>query len=214
MAFLLEARKHGIETHVMLTLTSANLREVLPLGEELRGLTSRFTFNRLSQVGSGCDLELPTKQELACFLKDYLAARRSNPILGVKDNLFNILRHRSRRPLFPGCTGFGCGAAFNFVALLPDGEVHACRKYPSLLGNTRTDSLSEIYLSPPAERYRQGSTACRDCRLRTRCGGCPAVTNGQGLDPMEDRDPHCFYLSVLNKYVAVDSGAPCQITQV
>ena len=31
---------------------------------------------------------------------------------------------------FGGCTGFGCGAAFNFMAVLPDGEVHACRKVP------------------------------------------------------------------------------------
>lgn len=196
MTFLVDARKYGLETHVMLTLTRANLDQVIPLGEELRGLTARFTFNRLSQVGEGADLELPTKAEFIGFLGNYLAARKTNPVLGVKDNLFNIFRLRSRRCRFPGCTGFGCGAAFNFVALLPDGEVHACRKYPSLLGNIHQVDLGKIYHSPIANRYRQGSTACHACRLRNECGGCPAVSHGQHLDPLNDRDPYCFLTGV------------------
>jgi len=29
--------------------------------------------------------------------------------------------------------------------------------------------------------------------LRNVCGGCLAVTFGQGGDVFADRDPHCFY---------------------
>lgn len=191
MEFLAAARQCGLPTHVMLTLTRANLDEVLPLGESLRGLTARFTFNRLSQVGSAVGLELPEKGAFVRLLHEYLVACRTNPILRMKDNLFNLLRPRGRRPL-PGCTGFGCGAAFNFVSLLPDGEVHACRKYPSPLGNVRTASLDTIYDSPAARAYRAGLAACRGCRLRRHCRGCAAVVYGQGLDPLRDRDPYCF----------------------
>jgi radical SAM protein with 4Fe4S-binding SPASM domain len=121
-----------------------------------------------------------------------MSARRTNPVLGCKDNLFNILRlHSGRKPL-PGCTGFGCGAAFNFVALLPDGEVHACRKYPSPIGDVLQTGFDDIYDSPAAQRYREGPAACRGCRLRNVCGGCPAVSFGEGLRPLEDRDPYCF----------------------
>ena len=105
MSFLVEARKQRMETHVMLTLIRGNMKQVIPLGEELRGLTTRFTFNRLSQVGEGAALELPSKQEYIDFLGDYMNARRLNPVLGFKDNLFNIIRDRFKRPLFPGCTG-------------------------------------------------------------------------------------------------------------
>jgi selenobiotic family peptide radical SAM maturase len=192
LSFLVDARRLGLSTQVMLTLTKANLEQVLPLAESLRGLTVRFSFNRLAQVGEGAALELPSREDYAGFLERYLAARRQNPLLGVKDNLFNIIRRRYRRPLFPGCTGFGCGAAFNFVALLPDGEVHACRKYPSPIGNLHQAGLEEIYSSPIARRYRRGAAACQGCRLRKACGGCPAVTFGQGLDPFEDKDPFCF----------------------
>jgi len=192
MSFLAEARGSGLETHVMLTLTRANLEQVIPLGTQLRGRTGRFTFNRLAQVGEGSDLEAPTQAEFIAFLNQYLAARRDNPVFGFKDNLFNILRQKHGRELFPGCTGFGCGAAFNFVALLPDGEVHACRKFPSRIGHVSECRLDEIYRSQAAQAFRRGCLACEGCRLRKRCGGCLAVAHGNGLDPLRERDPYCF----------------------
>lgn len=182
----------GVRRVVMLTLTRDNLQQVIPLGERLRGLAERFTFTRLSQVGEGADLPLPTRAEYVAFLKRYLVASRSNPLLHFKDNLFNVFRHHFHRPRTGGCTGYGCGAAFNFVALLPDGEVHACRKFPSLLGSVLDSDLGTIYDSPLARRYRSGCRACRFCRLRNVCGGCPAVVYGQGGDVFTDRDPHCF----------------------
>ncbi len=192
MAFLHLARQKGLPTRVMLTLTRDNLDQVLPLGERLRGLTEGFTFNRLSPVGEGAALLLPSPPDFAGFLEAYSLARKTNPVFGFKDNLFNILRERHRRPLLPGCTGYGCGAAFNFVALLPDGEVHACRKFPSLLGSIRSSDLDSIYRSRTAEDYRRGSLGCRKCRLRKACGGCLAVTAGTGRDPLAEKDPFCF----------------------
>ena len=193
MEFLAAAQKLGLRATVMLTLTRANLDQVLPLGEELRERTARFSFNRLSQVGQAAEMAAPTPAQFAAFLPQYLRARRGNPILGVKDNLFNIIRHHFQRPLFPGCTGFGCGAAFNFLALLPDGEVHACRKFPSPLGHIQEASLEAIYHSAAAQAYRRGPEPCHRCKLRNRCGGCLAVSFGAGLDPLKNRDPYCFW---------------------
>jgi selenobiotic family peptide radical SAM maturase len=192
LGFLRVLREFRIRAHVMLTLTRDNLDQVIPLGGRLRGLADRFTFNRLSQVGEGAEMDLPSREEYVSFLKDYIVASRSNPILGFKDNLFNIFRHHYGRPLLRGCTGFGCGAAFNFVALLPDGEVHACRKFPSPIGNIRDSSLRAIYDSGEAKRYRQGCGDCRGCPVRSVCGGCLAVSHGHGLDVFSERDPHCF----------------------
>jgi selenobiotic family peptide radical SAM maturase len=192
MRFLADAREEKLTTHVMLTLTRANLDQVIPLGRLLAGRTRKFTFNRLAAVGEGASLALPDRECYEQFLRDYLEAAKENPVLGFKDNLFNILRDRLRRPYLGGCTGSGCGAAFNFVALLPDGEVHACRKFPSLIGNITYASLAKVYESPKARRYRSGPGACRACRLRKVCRGCPAVIYGAGMDPLQDLDPHCF----------------------
>jgi selenobiotic family peptide radical SAM maturase len=181
-----------IESTVMLTLTRDNLEQVLPLAERLRGHTRRLTFNRLSQVGEGAALALPSREAYAAFLETYLDAAETNPMLNVKDNLFNIVRRRRGEAAFDGCTGYGCGAAFNFVAVLPDGEVHACRKFPSPIGNVLRQDLGEIYDSPAAQRYRAGCRACAECALRPTCGGCMAIAFGHGLNPFEERDPFCF----------------------
>ena len=190
--FLQAAKAAHLTTQVMLTLQRANLDDVIPLGLQLAPLIRKFTFNRLAQVGEARGLAIPSHAEYAHFLRDYLETAAAHPVFGCKDNLFNILRHAQRAPLFAGCTGQGCGAAFNFVAVLPDGEVHACRKFPSPLGRVPEQSLTDLYDSPCARNYRQGPRACRRCPLHRACRGCMAVIHGHGGNPLQDRDPQCF----------------------
>jgi selenobiotic family peptide radical SAM maturase len=190
--FLDQLRQLGISSTVMLTLTRDNLDQVLPLGQLLQGRADRFTFNRLATVGEGARLKMPEPKEFEAFLRQYEEAARKNPILGLKDNLINIIRREKEKPLFGGCTGFGCGAAFNFVSLLPEGEVHACRKFSSPIGHILHSSLAEIYHSDAARAYRKGSEACQSCDLDPVCRGCLAITHSCGLDPFRDRDPFCF----------------------
>ncbi len=190
--FLDDLRAATIYSMIMLTLTRDNMDQVLPLAELLRDKVDLFTFNRLSMVGEGAQLLTPSKEEYEVFLRAYLEAKRDNPVMALKDNLINITRLQDDEDLFGGCAGFGCGAAFNFVALLPDGEVHACRKFPSSMGNIHTQTLGKIYDSADADRYRAGPSACRGCRIRHVCGGCLAVIDSRGLDITADCDPCCF----------------------
>ncbi len=192
MEFLGILKELNLYSMVMLTLTRDNMDQVIPLAERLQGKADSFFFNRLSQVGEGANLQVPDRQEYAAFLAAYLRTAEKNPVMGIKDNLINILHHRQGIPLFGGCAGFGCSAAFNFITVLPDGEVHACRKLPSPLGNILENSLLELYDSEPARRYRAGTAACRACPLRPVCGGCLAVAYGMGLNIFQDRDPFCF----------------------
>ena len=192
MEFLDLLREQEVYSMVMLTLTRGNMDQVLPLAELLRDRADLFVFNRLAMVGEGSLLESAPIADYREFLERYLAAAQENPGLGLKDNFFNVLRAEKGEPLLGGCAGFGCGAAFNFVSLLPDGEVHGCRKFPSLIGNIFSQSLAEIYDSSAARQYRAGSLACRECRLRPACGGCLAVSHGFGRDVFSERDPYCF----------------------
>jgi selenobiotic family peptide radical SAM maturase len=191
-AFLDLLREMKIESAVMLTLTKDNMDQILPLAEELEGRADSFTFNRLCPVGEGADLSLPSKEAYADFLEAYVESAKQSRMIRYKDNLINIILERDNRKPFNGCTGHGCGAAFNFVAILPDGEVHACRKFPSPIGNLMQQKISEIYNSPAAKSYRRGTTACDNCRLRPMCGGCLAVLYGLGMDISKERDPYCF----------------------
>ena len=198
--FLDMLRGLGVFSMVMLTLTRDNMDQVLELAEKLRGKTDLFTFNRLSLVGEGANLVTVDPGQYPGFLRAYDEAVGSNPCLGIKDNLLNILYHKQKRPLFGGCTGFGCGAAFNFITILADGSVHACRKFPSPLGNIMENPLSAIYHSETAERYRRGAEECRDCAIRPVCGGCLAVAHSHGLDVFTQKDPYCFIDSQNTNY--------------
>lgn len=190
--FLQMLTEMGVPNMVMLTLTKANLDQVIPLAETLEGITGGLTFNRLALFGEGAQLALPTREEYKNFLERYVAALPTHPVLALKDSLLNSIFEDKEQQLFGGCAGYGCGAAFNFVAILSDGEVHACRKFPSPIGNILTQSLEEIYSSPAAARYRDGSTACSGCKLKPVCGGCLAVTASFGHDPLTSKDPYCF----------------------
>ncbi len=138
--FLGMLKELGVSTMVMLTLTRDNIDHVIPLAEMLRDVVDDFHFNRLSMVGEGANLMLPGREKYRTFLDEYLAT--DNPILGIKDNLINIIHHERGKKLFGGCTGFGCGAAFNFISLLSDGEAHACRKFPSSIGNVLEQGIA------------------------------------------------------------------------
>jgi len=190
--FLQTLTAMGVPNMVMLTLTRHNMGQVIPLAEELEGITGGLTFNRLALFGEGASLELPTPDEYRVFLEGYAAALDSHPVLTLKDSLLNTIFERDDSGLFGGCAGYGCGAAFNFVSILSDGEVHACRKFPSPIGNILSENLETVYSSSAAQRYRSGSSACSGCSLNAVCRGCPAVTASLGLDPFEDKDPFCF----------------------
>ncbi len=193
MDFLRILRSLPIYSMVMLTLTKDNLNQVIPLANLLQGKADSFFFNRLSQVGEGAKLQVPGREEYIAFLESYLEAASTNPVMGLKDNLTNIFHYQKGIPVFGGCTGYGCGAAFNFLTLLPDGEIHACRKLPSRIGNVKENSLLEIYDSEAARRYREGTDACVSCPIRPVCGGCLAVSYGMGLNIFKIQDPYCFF---------------------
>lgn len=192
MDFLGVLRELNVSSMVMLTLTAANMDQVLPLAELLRDRTDVFHFNRLALFGEGASLAMADRGRYRRFLEDYLKASETNPVMGSKDNLINILLHEQGADLFGGCAGYGCGAAFNFVTLLADGEVHACRKLPSPIGNIRERTFAELYDSELAKRYRLGPSACSGCPVRVACGGCLAVAKSTGLDIFTEKDPFCF----------------------
>lgn len=192
MAFLDLLQERGVPSQVMLTLTRGNQDQVIPLARALEGRVGSFTFNRLAPVGEGAALACADTAGFFEFLSGYLDASQGMEHFGLKDNLFNALVN-DQQELFGGCTGYGCGAAFNFFAVLSDGSAHACRKMVSPIGNVYEDGLAGVYDGEPAAAYRRGSTACAGCDIRSVCGGCLAVVKGLGMDPFADRDPYCFY---------------------
>ncbi|PIE64161.1 MAG: selenobiotic family peptide radical SAM maturase [Desulfobacterales bacterium] len=190
--FLDLLKELDIYSMVMLTLTKANLDQVLPLAEMLRDRVDSFTFNRLAMVGEGASLVSVEPETFRGFLVRYQKAAEENPIMRRKDNFFNLLSYQNNQFFTGGCTGYGCGAAFNFVSVLPDGQVHACRKFPSPIGDLNHQDFISIYESETAVKYRSGSSSCFQCEIKPVCGGCLAVSHGFNKAPLTSLDPYCF----------------------
>ena len=193
LAFLDVLRQTRVYSKVMLTLTRDNLEQVIPLGELLQDRADVFTFNRLSLVGEGANLIMADPDVYKSLLERFIRVAKPDTVFSLKDNLFNILLHNRQDPVFGGCTGYGCGAAFNFVSVLATGEVYACRKFPSFIGDITRQSLTEIYHSPIAGQYRNGPDDCRGCGLNLVCRGCMASAYSHGLDVFKAKDPYCFF---------------------
>jgi len=193
LAFLEILRETDIYSKIMLTLTRDNLDQVIPLGKFLKGRVDLFTFNRLSLMGEGASLIMADPDIYKTFLEKYMDIAEIDSVFDLKDNLFNIILNKNQSPLFGGCTGYGCGAAFNFVSVLATGEVHACRKFSSPIGNITRESLTKIYHSDIAQRYRRGPEECSSCSLNLVCRGCMASAHSFGLDVFKKKDPYCFF---------------------
>jgi len=87
----------------------------------------------------------------------------------------------------------GCGCGFMHMTILPNGDVFACRRCDSKVGNALSENMCDIFLGENLERYRtlENFEKCRDCELLNFCRGCPAVAcseTGNFFAP----DPQCW----------------------
>ncbi|NTW53451.1 MAG: SPASM domain-containing protein [Chlorobaculum sp.] len=166
----------------------------LSLARLLEERTDAFNFTRLSQIGEGAALKQISPGEYKAFLEEYLAFAERSQTASYKENLINLIRWERGQETTTGCTGSGCGIAFDGIILLPDGEVHGCRKVPSRMGNLWEETLEDIYYSPASAELRRGLKACDGCPIRAICGGCIAASPIPPTGFADTIDPCCWRL--------------------
>lgn len=79
------------------------------------------------------------------------------------------------------------------MTVLPNGDVFACRRMDSKIGNIKNATLKELFASDAIESFRHIDkfSKCSKCELKNWCRGCPAVTFGY-TGNMYDADPQCW----------------------
>ena len=86
---------------------------------------------------------------------------------------------------------FGSG----HFTILPSGDLYACRRMESKVGNIfdKEKSLYEYWTSKEMNDYRKYDDfeKCKNCELLRFCRGCPAVSYGYTHN-MYSRDPQCW----------------------
>ena len=116
----------------------------------------------------------------------------------LKDHLWTLFLHE--RGLYEIPQGLdentmydGCNCGNCHITILSDGEIHACRRFSSHVGNVQTDALYDVFTGPQMDKYRdfEKFEKCSKCELKRFCRGCPAVAYGYTGNSFAG-DPQCW----------------------
>lgn len=123
------------------------------------------------------------KGRLWCNKKDHLFT-----LLDYELGTFKIPQDSREDIIYSGCNCANC-----HLTILPTGDVYACRRLSSKVGNVFTDSLIDLWTGKMND-YRQYEkfTKCSKCELLRFCRGCPAVSYGTN-GSFYAEDPQCWH---------------------
>ena len=116
-------------------------------------------------------------------LKDHLWT-----LLLYEKGIFKIPENADKKMIYDGCH-----LAISHMTILPTGDVYACRRMESKIGNVFDTSMYDLFMGADMEKYRDFDKfeKCNKCELRGFCRGCPAVTYGY-TGNMYAPDPQCW----------------------
>lgn len=195
-------RKSGMWCAWMTTVSKLNMREI-PQVIDLAAANHVDVY----AIGRYCPTSMEkaydpethmTPQEYRDFLEScweaYERNRGSGTTFQLKDHLWTLFLYEKgiyRMPQDNRNTGCNCGR--NHITILPDGDVYACRRMDSKIGNLKEHSLEDLWNSEQLNYYRRTECMekCAACPLKNVCRGCPAVTYGYTHN-FYGADPQCW----------------------
>ena len=197
----------GIQSHLMATVSRQNMEDVLACMDiAAEHHACSFAFARYCATSPEKAAETyPTPEEYRSFLlRYYEKAKRfkqqhCTTKFPLKEHLFTLLRYElgEFRPTqysidHPDviCDGCHLGQA---AAILPNGDLVACRRMDSVTGNVKTDTIHNIVSGGLCSSYRdiRNIKKCKDCELLQWCRGCRAVGFNVTGD-LQCEDPCCW----------------------
>lgn len=195
-------REAGIDVAVMSTVSGLNISEM----EEVVDLVVEhkvdiFAFARYCPVGFEKDNHIEPfeyRDLLDRLWNKFEFYADSGTTFNLKDHLWNLYLFEKGMYKIPDgldeCTMYdGCNCATNHMTILPDGQVLACRRMESIIGNALIDEMKDLFSGERMNGYRQYDQfeKCSKCELLRFCRGCPAVTFGYTKN-MYGSDPQCW----------------------
>jgi radical SAM/SPASM domain protein of ACGX system len=200
-------QRAGIWVALMNTVSSVNMHEVpelIDLAAE-RGVDV-FAFGRYCPTSGQKRDEFHIEPgEYREFLLECQARIDAHEAAGCKttfqrkDHLWTLLLwEQGRFKIAEGATAGkiydGCHCGWGHITVLPDGQVYACRRMDSPVGNIAEQSLYDIFMGSRMEARREFAKfeKCAKCELFGYCRGCPAVAAGY-TGNMYAPDPQCWH---------------------
>jgi len=196
-------KKAGMWCAVMSTVSKTNMEEI----PQLIDLVDELGVD-VYAVGRYCptsrekaydpDIHIPP-MEYKAFLEKcwerYEKHKNSKTTFQLKDHLWTLFLYEKGLYKLPDCNEAcgGCSCGRNHVTILPNGDIYACRRMESKVGNVSEDDLYSVWTGAKMDGYRQYDKfeKCSRCNLKNVCRGCPSVTYGY-TGNMYGADPQCW----------------------
>lgn len=199
-------QRAGVWVAFMSTVSSANAEELpklIDLAAELE--VDVFAFGRFcptqAQRLEEFHMEPLAYRELLLKCQERIDFHESHgckTYFQLKDHLWTLLRWEQGRfeipaDAKPGMIYDGCHCGTGHMTILPSGDIYACRRMESKVGNINETTLYDAFLSPAMECKREFKKfeKCATCELAGWCRGCPAVAYGY-TGNMYAPDPQCW----------------------
>lgn len=194
-------KKYEIKTAVMSTVSRKNIDEIPKLIDVVvENKVDSFAFARYcpTDLSDNEMVDAKTYRKLLdqCWslfekyknegtyfsLKDHLWI----PFLHEK-GLFELVENKENYILE------GCNCGISHLTILANGDVYACRRFESKVGNALSESLKDIFLGEKMNYYRnyEKFVSCSSCKYLNYCRGCPAVAYCVYGD-FYGKDPQCW----------------------
>lgn len=196
-------KEAGIKCAIMSTVSGTNINEMADVVDlVVKHNVDIFAFGRYCPTGSDKStniLPLQYKSFLDTIWSKFESYKKQgvNTYFNLKDHLwtlylyekglFKIPQNSKRDMIYEGCH---CGICH--MTILPNGDVYACRRFESKVGNVFNEKLYDIFIKKE-EKYRDFDKfeKCSKCELKGFCRGCPAVAYGTNGN-FYSSDPQCW----------------------
>ncbi|MCA9664358.1 MAG: radical SAM protein [Myxococcales bacterium] len=195
VAALRRLRRQRVRTMISFSASRHNFRElpeVVRIGEALG--VDRVWTDRVIPAGSADAAQALAPHETRELCETLATERRR-----VARRLFvrtEVSARRALQFLASGEEPYHCTAGDTLITLLPNGDVHPCRRMPICVGNVLATPLAEIYqqnhLLQMLRDPRRESRGCERCEHAPRCrGGLRCLSHALCGDPLT-ADPGCW----------------------
>jgi radical SAM/SPASM domain protein of ACGX system len=195
-------RDAGIRCAIMTTVSGTNAHEMAEIIDTVVAYKADiFAFGRYCPTGFEKSTHLTPEEyrELleVCWQK-FEQYKGSGTSFYLKDHLWTLFLYEKGLFQIPGGLDDntiyeGCNCANCHLTILPKGEVYACRRMESNVGNVFGEKLFDIFTGDSMDYYRDYNKfeKCSKCELKRFCRGCPAVAYGY-TGNFYAADPQCW----------------------
>ncbi len=192
----------GIDVAVMTTVSGTNIDEIEDIVDlVVEHKVDIFAFARYCPTSFEKETHiepLEYKDLLDRLWKKFEIYKDCGTTFNLKDHLWNLYLFEKGMYSIPKNIDSeliydGCNCGLNHMTILPSGEVYACRRMESTIGNAIEEQMLEIFMSEKMNAYRkyENFEKCAKCELLRFCRGCPAVAYGSTHN-MYSADPQCW----------------------